>query len=135
SPMLVTAQEELLLAHRLARDVSGGSADTRAGADDLVASASRRLAYWDVPADVIERVERAGQVQRTVTLRSPASGVVVEKHVTPGQRIMPGDALYRVADLGTVWVDGEVYEQGLRAVRQGQPVTAEFDAYPGERWT
>ncbi|MHB1224607.1 MAG: efflux RND transporter periplasmic adaptor subunit [Gemmatimonadaceae bacterium] len=135
SPMLVTAQEELLLAHRLARDVAGGSAEARAGADDLVASARRRLAYWDVPADVIERVERTGQVQRTVTLRSPASGVVVEKNVTQGQRIMAGDALYRVADLGTVWVDGEIYEQDLRAVRQGQPAAAEFDAYPGERWT
>lgn len=135
SPMLVTAQEELLLAHRLARDVAGGSADARAGAEELVASARRRLAYWDVPADVIERVERTGQVERTVTLRSPASGVVVEKNVTQGQRIMAGDALYRLADLGTVWVDGEIYEQDLRAVRRGQPATAEFDAYPGERWT
>ena len=135
SPMLVTAQEELLLAHRLVRDVAGGAPEARAGAADLVGSARRRLAYWDVPADVIDRVERTGQVQRTVTLRSPTSGVVVEKNVTQGQRIMAGDALYRVADLSTVWVDGEIYEQDLRAVRQGQSATAEFDAYPGERWT
>ena len=135
SPMLVTAQEELLLALRLARDVAAGSADARAGADDLVASARRRLAYWDVPADEIARVERGGEVRRTVTLRAPASGVVVEKSVTAGQRIMAGDAVYRLADLSTVWVDGDVYEQDLRAVRQGQRATAEFDAYPGERWT
>ena len=54
--------------------------------------------------------------------------------MTAGQRIMAGDAVYRLADLSTVWVDGDVYEQDLRAVRQGQRATAEFDAYPGERW-
>lgn len=134
SPALVTAQEELLLARRLARDVAAGTADTRAGADDLVAGARRRLAYWDVPADEIARIERTGEVQRTVTLRSPASGVITEKRVTTGQRVMAGEPLLRVADLSTVWVEGEVYEQDLRAVRTGQPATAEFDAWPGEAW-
>ena len=135
SPMLVTAQEELLLARRLAGEVAGGAADARAGADDLLASARRRLAYWDVPADEIARVERTGRVQRTLTLRATAEGVVIEKNVTAGQRIMAGEALYRVADLATVWIDGDVYEQDLRAVRAGQAAVAEFDAYPGERWT
>lgn len=133
SPMLVTAQEELLLARRLTADVAGGSAETREGAADLVASARRRLAWWDVPAEEIARIERTGQVQRTVTLRAPASGFVLEKNVTAGQRIMAGEALYRIADLSTVWVEGEVYEQDLWAVAVGRPMTAEFDALPGER--
>jgi Cu(I)/Ag(I) efflux system membrane fusion protein len=134
SPMLVTAQEELLLAHRLARDVAAGAEDARTGAHDLVSSARRRLAYWDVPESEIARVERSGQVQRAITLRSPTSGVVVEKNVTQGQRVMAGDALYRVADLSTVWVEGDVYEQDLRAVRVGQSAVAVLDAYPGEQW-
>jgi Cu(I)/Ag(I) efflux system membrane fusion protein len=133
SPMVVTAQEELLLALRLRGEVAAGSAETRDGATDLVASARRRLAWWDVPADEIARVERTGQVQRTVTLRSPASGYVLEKNVTAGQRVMAGEPLYRVADLSSVWVEGEVYEQDLRAVAVGRPVTAEFDALPGDR--
>ena len=135
SPMLVTAQEELLLAHRLARDVAAGGADARDGAEDLVTSARRRLTYWDVPEREIARVERTGQVERALTLTSPTSGVVIEKNVTQGQRVMAGDALYRVADLSTVWVEGDVYEQDLRAVRMGQSAVAELDAYPGERWT
>lgn len=48
APMLVTAQEELLLARRLAKDVAGSAADTQAGTDDLLTSARRRLAYWDI---------------------------------------------------------------------------------------
>lgn len=134
APMLVTAQEELLLAHRLARDVAGGSEETRAGAQELIASARRRLAYWDIPAGDIARIERTGQVQRTMTLRAPATGVVLEKTVTQGQRVMAGDALYRLADLRRVWVEGEVYEQDLGAMRVGQGASAEFDAYPGQRW-
>ena len=135
SPMVVTAQEELLLAQRLRGETAGGSAEARDGAADLVASARRRLAWWDVPADEVARIERTGQVQRTVTLRAPATGFVLEKNVTAGQRIMAGEPLYRVADLSTVWVEGEVYEQDLRTVAAGRSVTAEFDALPGERRT
>lgn len=135
SPMLVTAQEELLLARRLARDVAGSASDAQAGTDDLITSARRRLAYWDIPADEIAAIERSGEVQRTLTLRSSASGVVVEKNVTTGQRIMAGEVLFRVADLSTVWVEADVYEQDLRAIRTGQVAVAEFDAYPGEQWT
>lgn len=135
SPMLVTAQEELLLAKRLAADVGAGSAESREDASDLVASARRRLVWLDVPPDEIARVERSGEAQRTIVLRSPASGIVLEKAVTAGQRIMAGDALYRVADLSVVWVEAEVYEQDLRTIRVGQTVAAEFDALPGERRT
>ncbi len=132
SPMLVTAQEELLLAIRLARDVQGASADAQANAAEMVASARRRLSYWDIPAADIARIERSGQVQRTLTLRAPSTGVVVEKNVLQGQRIMEGDALYRVADLGRVWIEGEVFEQDLAAVRVGVPVTATVEALPGQ---
>lgn len=132
SPMLVSAQEELLLAGRLARDVAGGSEEARANAASLLASARRRLSYWDIPAAEIARIERAGAVQRTITLPSPVSGFVVEKNVLQGQRVMAGDALYRVADLRTVWVEGEVFERDLASVRVGQVVTAELDALPGD---
>ena len=135
SPMLVAAQEELLLAKRLARDVSSGTPDARRGADDLLAAARRRLAYWDVPEGEIARVEESGEVRRTVTLRATAGGVVVEKNVSAGQRVMAGDALYRVADLSRVWVEGEVYEQDLAAAREGLPVRAQLEAFPGEEWT
>lgn len=134
SPMLVTAQEELLLAKRLAQQVSGGSAQARTESEELVAAARRRLAWWDVPQETIDHIEHANEVQRTITLRAPAGGVVVEKLVTAGQRVMAGETLYRLADLSSVWVDGEVYEQDLRTLRVGQSATAEFDALPGERF-
>ena len=132
SPMLVTAQEELLLAKRLSRDVTSASADARQNATDLLASARRRLAYWDIPAAEIATIERTEQVQKTLTLRSTAGGYVLQKNVTAGQKIMAGDALYKVADLSTVWVEGEVFEQDLANVRTGQMVHTDFDALPGK---
>ncbi len=134
SPMLVTAQEELLLAERLQGRVAEAGADARANAAELLTSARRRLAYWDIPESEIERIERSRKVQRTLTLRASASGVVIEKNVSEGQRIMAGDALYRIADLRTVWVEGEVFEQDLPAVRPGLTVTASFEALPGEQF-
>lgn len=135
SPMLVTAQEELLLAKKLVQDVAGGTSDAARGADELLRSARRRLAYWDIPQSDIDRIEQTGEVQRTLTLRSPVGGVVVEKSVLAGQKIMAGDALYRVADLSVVWVEGEVFEQDLSLARVGLPAIAEFEALPGERFT
>jgi Cu(I)/Ag(I) efflux system membrane fusion protein len=60
------------------------------------------------------------------------SGVVIEKNVLGGQKIMAGEALYKVADLSDVWLEGEVFERDLPAVRVGTDVKAEFDALPGE---
>jgi len=131
SPMLVSAQEELLLAKRLERDVSSASGDTRQNASDLLSSARRRLAYLDIPASEIDEIERTGVVHKTLTLRASAAGYVLEKNVLAGQKIMAGDALYKVADLGTVWVEGEVFEQDIADVRVGQAVHADFAALPG----
>jgi membrane fusion protein, copper/silver efflux system len=132
SPMLVSAQEELLLAKRLQHDVAAGGADAQRSAADLLTSARRRLAYWDIPESEIAEIERTGDVHRTLTLRSPAAGYVLDKNVVAGQRVMAGDALYRVADLSTVWVEGEVFEQDLSTVRLGQMVHADLQALPDE---
>lgn len=133
SPMLVTAQEELLLARRLTSDVAGGTTEARRSADEMIESARRRLAYWDISPAEITAIERTGQVRKTLTLRSPYSGYVLEKNVVEGQRVMMGDALYKLADLSELWVEGEVFERDLPAVRLGQSVTAEFEGLAGEQ--
>jgi Cu(I)/Ag(I) efflux system membrane fusion protein len=133
SPMLVSAQEELILARRLF-DESAADPESRAAerARQLLEAARRRLAYWDIPAGEIRRIEETGTPTKTLTLTSPASGIVVEKSVFEGGRISPGMNLYRIADLSTVWVDGEVFEKDLGLVRERQPARVTVQAYPGE---
>jgi membrane fusion protein, copper/silver efflux system len=135
SPELVSAQEELLSAVRLEERLSGSAAPGVAGRSaGLVESARRRLLLWDISPAQVERIERTGQVRRTLTLHAASSGFVVEKDVQAGQAVSAGMALYRLADLSTVWVEAAVYEQDLRLVSVGAPATVEIDAYPGERF-
>jgi membrane fusion protein, copper/silver efflux system len=133
SPMLVSAQEELILARRLVDQAEAGSSE-RAGlnARELLESARRRLRYWDIPESVVREIEQSGTPRRTLPLYSPSNGVVVEKMVVDGMRIMPGMELYRIADLSRIWVEAEVFEKDLAAVRLGQRASVRFDAYPGE---
>ncbi len=135
SPMLVTAQEELLLARRLVDESADAPAGVAAAsARELLASSRRRLAYWDIPADEVARIERNGVPSKTLTLRSPADGVVVEKNVVRGARIMPGMTLYRIADLSTVWVEGDVYEKDLSLVSLGQHAHLTLESQPGRAY-
>ena len=128
SPMLVTAQEELLAAKRL--DAAAHSEDTEA----LLEASRRRLSYWDISREQIERLERTGEVTKTLALNAPVNGIVLDKMVVAGQAVMPGMKLYRIADLSMVWIEGAVFEQDLGLVRRGAPVSAEFTAYPGRKF-
>ncbi|MCH8145463.1 MAG: efflux RND transporter periplasmic adaptor subunit [Gemmatimonadetes bacterium] len=132
SPTLVAAQEELLTALRLASRVGRGAGEAWRNAQSMLDAARRRLAYFDITPEQIEQVETTGRATKTLTLVAPFTGVVLEKHVVEGQRVTPGMQLYRLADLSTVWVEGEVFEQDLQYIRIGAQAHIEVAAYPGE---
>ena len=132
SPALVAAQEELLTAKRLLSRLDSTAGDSWNQALAMLESSRRRLVYWDITVDQIEAVEEAGEITRTLTLMAPVSGIVLEKDVLEGQRVLPGTRLYRIADLRTVWVEGELFEQDLQFVREGAQSHIEVAAYPGE---
>ena len=132
SPELVAAQQELLVARRLDRTMNESRVPgVPAASSDLLGAARRRLQLWDVSEAQIEDVLRNGRVQRTLTVYSPASGVVVEKKVVSGQSTTPGEALYTIADLSEVWIDLEVREADAASVRVGAGAGVEFTGLPG----
>jgi Cu(I)/Ag(I) efflux system membrane fusion protein len=131
SPMLVAAQEELLTAKRLAAQVDSSAGEAWRSAQQMLNAPRRRLAYWDFTPEQIARVEDTGEVTKTLTLVAPVSGIVLEKLVVEGQRVVPGERLYRLADLSTVWVEGELFEQDLQFVEEGARAHIEVAAYPG----
>jgi len=136
SPMLVSAQEELILAKRLVDEAAAGGGERAAvNARELLESARRRLRYWDIPEATIRKIEDSGAPQKTIVLNSPADGIVVEKMAVEGARIMPGMDVFRIADISTVWVEGEVFEKDLSLVHLGQTAHITFEAYPGETFT
>ena len=135
SPMLVAAQEELLLAVRLRRSLgTDASAEARLHADSLVAASRRRLRFWDIDSAQVAELERSGAATRTLTLRAPVDGVVLEKNVVQGQAIMASVPLLEIADLRQVWLEADAFETDIGLLRTGLMAEVEFDAYPGDRF-
>jgi Cu(I)/Ag(I) efflux system membrane fusion protein len=132
SPMLVSAQAEYLVARGLGDSVASGQRTASAGAAGLQEAARRRLRYWDVPEELLGTLDATGVPQRTVTFASPTHGIVIEKLVVAGQRVMAGEPLYRIADLSTVWLEGDVFEQDLPVIGLGLTASVELEALPGE---
>jgi multidrug efflux pump subunit AcrA (membrane-fusion protein) len=132
----LATQQEYLVALKTRDQVHGSMiADARERADQLVASARQRLALWDLPPEEIRALEEKREAPDVVTFRSPVSGFVIEKQALKGLHVMPGQSLYRVADLSVVWVEADLYERELSAIRPGAAATVTLDAYPGERFS
>ena len=127
SPQLVATQTEYLLA--LQAKESPSSTDAPAGpltGESLVAVARDRLKLWDISDSQIEELRRTHQIQKTLTLHSPFSGIVLERSVFAGQYVTPEMPAYKIADLASIWVVGEVFEYELPRIRMGQEAEIEF---------
>ena len=90
----------------------------------------QRLLNLAVPETLFSEIERTRQVPLTFTWFAPRDGIVLERNVVDGQRVMPGDVLFRIADHSVVWAMVDVAERDLAAVREGQPVTVRARSYP-----
>ncbi len=135
SPELITAQEEYRVAVQTLQAMHDASPETRASMQSLVEAGLQRLRNWDI-ADADLADLRAGKdARRSLLLRSPADGVVIEKAARAGMRFMPGEPLFQIADLSNVWIVANVFEQDLRLVRAGQTATVSLAAYPGREFT
>ncbi|MDG4607465.1 MAG: efflux RND transporter periplasmic adaptor subunit [Candidatus Contendobacter sp.] len=132
SPELVSAQREYLLASGGLRSLRESSPDTREGMSQLAETALARLRNWEISADQLERLRKEGKPQQQLLLKAPANGVVLEKTAIQGMRFMPGEALYRIADLSSLWLVADVFEQDLNLVRPGQEARITVNAFPGE---
>jgi Cu(I)/Ag(I) efflux system membrane fusion protein len=130
SPELLAAQNEFLLALRT-RKALQGSAELAGSGEDLVASARRRLALWDVPPAAVESLERTGQPLKALTIHSPVSGVVTAKNVVEGARLGAGDVPFEITDLSRVWVQADLYEAELARIPVGTPAELRLQALPG----
>ncbi|HLF31469.1 MAG TPA: efflux RND transporter periplasmic adaptor subunit [Xanthomonadales bacterium] len=135
SPELVSAQQEYLIAWNGRQALEEGTEESRAGVEQLADGALTRLRLWDISDAQLQRLQQEGKASRTLTLHSPANGVVLEKMAIAGMRFMPGEPLFRIADLSVMWLLADVFEQDLGLVEVGQSVTISVDAYPDQELT
>ncbi len=125
SPELYSAQTEYLLALR---------AGTNSGGAALRETARTKLKFWDISDAQIAELEKTGQARKTLQVLAPIDGFVVEKMVVEGQMVDAGMKLYRLADLGLVWVHAQIYEQDLPFIRLGQEAVVSLTYLPDRKF-
>jgi RND family efflux transporter MFP subunit len=117
SPELYSAQREYLLA-------AAGSSNTNAAPRNTVLESARlKLKFFDISDEQIAELEKTREPRKALRVTAPMDGFVVEKLAVEGMMVDAGMRLYRLADLGLVWVYAEIYEQDLPFIRLGQEAT------------
>ena len=133
SPDLVSAQQEYLLALKSRDQFKNSSIQSISqGGDGLVASARQRLKLMGVRDEQIATMVKAGEPNIKLPIYTPLSGIVIDKVVQVGQYVNVGDTLFNIADLSTVWVEVEVYENEFPNIKIGQMVDLLSQSYPGK---
>lgn len=130
SPELVSAQREYAIAAQGVEAMKDAGGEALGGMKQLAGSSLMRLKNWDISEEQIKALTGSGEARRTLTFRSPVSGIVTEKKALQGMRFMPGEALYQVADLSSVWVVADVFEQDIGLVKAGAKAMVKISAYP-----
>jgi Cu(I)/Ag(I) efflux system membrane fusion protein len=124
SPTFFAAQREFLSALRVAKSGLDSAGDQQT----VVDTARRRLELWDIPKDEIGRLEQTGNPGKSLLLRSPISGTVLQKDAFAGQYVTVQNDLFVVADLSTVWMQAKIFQYELPHVAIGMPATVSFPA-------
>ena len=120
APDWLSAQEEYLALKR-----SG-----QPGADLLAEAARERLKLLGISEEQIQAIERDGKTNPRVTLHAPDAGLVWELGAREGMAVSPGMTLFKLAPVGTVWVNAEVPETQAALIRPGVEVEGRAAAFP-----
>lgn len=132
SPELISAQREYAIAAQGVDALKGASDEAQRGMRQLADSSLTRMRNWDISDEQIRALTQSGSARRTLTFRSPVAGIVTEKKAVQGMRVMPGEMLYQVTNLDSVWVIADVFEQDIGLVQTGMRATVRVNAYPGK---
>src|ERR1700756_3411221 len=135
SPDLAATEREYLVAKQNQQRVAASTVPgVTEGAASLLEAATERLKQWGVPRREIARLESTGQVQQELQVDSPVSGYITERNALPNLTVQPETRLYSVADLSTVWIFAEVFQNDLGRINIGDRASLTVDTYPGRNF-
>lgn len=136
SPDLLSTQQEYLLAVKSRNQLKNSPIPAISqNGDGLVQSAKQRLMLFGVKESQIAELEKAGKPNIRLPIYTPLSGIVIEKMVQQGQYVNTGEVLFNIADLSTVWVEVEVYENEFPNIHIGQQVQIRSQSFPNKPFT
>src|SRR5215472_14640075 len=124
SPELAAAEREYLVAKQNAQSLSRSTVPGVAnGSASLLEASTDRLKQWNVVQREITRLESSGQASQEMEIDSPVSGYITERNALPNAYVQPETKVYTVADLSTVWVLAQVFQNDLGRIRAGTAAT------------
>jgi Cu(I)/Ag(I) efflux system membrane fusion protein len=132
SPTYTAAQEEYLLALDSVQKLRGAGKDVVQLNNRLLEAAKRKLVLLGIPDGDIQNLAQTRQANDHMVVRAQFGGTVMEKSVLSGGYIMPGEKLFTLSDLSSVWLYADVYEKDIAGVQVGLPVQVMTNAYPGQ---
>lgn len=136
SPELLATQKEFIsLLKWSSKEQNRGSYIQEMLAQDaktILEAARERLRLWDITDEQIKVIEETARPIRTLTINSPVEGYVIQKPALQGMKVMPGDKLFDIADLSTVWVIADIYEYELPLIDIGQEAEISLSYIPGK---
>ncbi|HWH58075.1 MAG TPA: efflux RND transporter periplasmic adaptor subunit, partial [Terriglobales bacterium] len=131
SPELVASEQEYLLAKANVQRVSQSSVQgVASGADTLLRAARERLLQWNLTEADIARLESTGKPASEFTFNSPVFGYVTERTALPNVYAQPEMRLYTIADLSSVWVEAQIFQEDAGRLKPNDPAEITVDAYP-----
>ena len=133
SPELVQTEQELLSAMQYAARFEGAEEGVRERARALAEAARTRLSYWDISPDQIAELQRTGEIFRTLQVVAPSNGLIMKRMPgLEGMAVQPGMEIFHIADLSTLWLSIEVFEDQVAWIHHGTPAEVSFTYFPGE---
>jgi membrane fusion protein, heavy metal efflux system len=121
---IVDRMKELLDHGAIAiKEYQSSEADYNDAATD-VQNSLQALRIFGITGQAIDQAEKQGATVNTeLAIRSPISGVIVQKLVSPGQVVQAGQTVcFAISDVSTVWVQGHIFDRDLPTVKNGDPV-------------
>jgi Cu(I)/Ag(I) efflux system membrane fusion protein len=95
----------------------------------MIEASSRKLELLGIEPSQINGIHTTSP---SFLMHAPISGTIVQNLATRGSSVNPGDVLYSLGTLDTVWITGDIYEDELARVSVGQPLEAVTTAYPND---
>ncbi len=100
----------------------------------ILRAAEERLRQFGIPPQAIADLDQSGKAKHDIAINSPASGYIIERNALPNAYVQPDTKLYTIADLSTVWVYANVFQNDVGRLKPGDPAQVTVDAYPGRQF-
>jgi cobalt-zinc-cadmium efflux system membrane fusion protein len=130
---LTYEREEGLVAKKISprQDLQEAEAAYKTAASTLSMARQRLINFGFLP-DEISRIEKSQDCSAALLVRAPYGGTLVERTAVVGEAVEPGDALFTLANLSTMWLSLSIPGDNAKFLRSGLEVEASLSGLPDE---